>query len=422
MIDEPNFEVTDLRTGLPPDVRRARWDANARSRRRTLGAVLVALALLGALALPFLRVPDFSATLSQALHLPTPVPTPAPPLGANVVYVQHGLPWGALRLDGGPVTTVDTEQGYTGKELRYTSLRIPPGRHQLTYHAAPFPTLRCWISAPAAQSDTCPLAVGHARDVQPPFAAERVLDLGGDPARLALSQRAALQDATARYIATLATSATMKAGDVYADAPGAPQVASARMTATLSYVLNTDANLVFYVLGLNPRGCAILCAYQPASYLSDTTTEWVITAHVIPAWTYMQDDGSRFAGNVMPRNVGSDSFLPLAASWDGASWHVRAADVQQGTPGCLVAFTAVSAFDIPGAPLASLTMISAPTPAQGCLVIGNAPNTGGTTSAMFTLMYRFGVLFAVDNGARRLLPDIPRADALLQGLARAWAS
>lgn len=420
MIDEPHFEVTDLRTGQT-DARTATRLANERGRRRALGAAIVALALLAALALPFARVPDFSATLGRALHLPTPIPTAPPALGATIVYVQHGLPWGTLQLDGAPVTNVDTEQGYTGKELRYASLRLPPGRHHLTYTAAPFVTLRCWITAPAAASDTCPLATGQFRDVQPPFPAERVLDLGGDPVHLAIPQQAALQDAAAHYVATLASSAVVEPGDAYADATGSPQVASGRMTATLRYSLNQDPHQFYDMRGFSPRGCAILCAYQPASYIADAQEKWVIAAHISPVWTYTRADGAQTSGRVTPQNADFDSFTPLSVTWDGA-WHVQAADVQQGTPGCLVAFTAAAALNLSGAPLSSLTMVSAPTPADGCLVSGSVPAANGTPPATFTLMYRFGLLFAVDNEARKLLPGIPHASPALQGMAHAWAS
>jgi hypothetical protein len=419
MIDEPNFEVTNLRAGLP-NGRTVAGSASA-GRRRKLTAAAVALALLGMLALLFARAPGIGEALSQALRLPTPIPTAAPPLGANVVYVQHGLPWGTLRLDSNPVAYVDTEQGYTGKELRYTSLHIPPGRHQLTYRAEPFPTLRCWISAPAAQRDTCPVAIGPFRDVQPPFAAERVLNLGGDPVHLPVSQQAALQEAAARYIATLTPSATIVRGATYADDTGAPQVASEPMTATLSYVLNPDPNQFYDMLGVSPRGCAILCAYQPASYLGDPTASWVIAAHVVPAWTYTRADGDVVTGSATPQGVIPASYAPLAVSWDGA-WHVGAADVQQGTPTCLIAFTTAAALGLSGASLASLTMVSAPSPAAGCLMTGNAPAASGASPTPFTLLYRFGLLYAVDNEARSLLPGIPRATASLQGLARAWAS
>ena len=420
MIDEPHFEVTDLRTGQT-DARTATRPANERGRRRALGAAIVALALLAALALPVARVPDFGATVGRALHLPTPIPTAPPALGANVVYVQHGLPWGTLQLDGAPVTNMDTEQGYTGKELRYTSLRLPSGRHQLAYTAAPFAALRCWISAPAAADDTCPLASGQSRDVQPPFPAERVLNLGGDPVRLASAQQAALQDAAAHYIATLTTSAIVEPGDAYADATGAPRSASGRMTATLRDSLNQDPSQFYDMRGFSQRECAILCAYQPASYIADAQEKWVIAAHISPVWTYTRADGSQTSGRVTPEDPDPDSFAPLSVTWDGA-WHVQAADVQQGTPGCLVAFTAVASLNLSGAPLASLTMLSAPDPAEGCLVTGSAPDASGTPPATFTLMYRFGLLFAVDNEARRLLPNIPRASPALQGMARAWAS
>ena len=105
LMDEPDFEVTDLRTGLP-DERVYAHDDERKKRRRRLGAVVTVLALLAVLVLPFISVPGFGATVRQALRLPSPTPAPSLALGGDIIYFEHGLPWGTLLMDGKLVTNV----------------------------------------------------------------------------------------------------------------------------------------------------------------------------------------------------------------------------------------------------------------------------------------------------------------------------
>jgi len=74
-MDEPDFQVTDLRTGLPDERVYARGEER-RQRRRRLGAIVTMLALVAVLVAAFVSVPGFGATMQQALHLPTPAPSP----------------------------------------------------------------------------------------------------------------------------------------------------------------------------------------------------------------------------------------------------------------------------------------------------------------------------------------------------------
>ena len=417
-MDEPDFQVTDLRTGLP-DERVYQHADERRQRRRRLGAIVTMLALVAVLAAAFVSVPGFGATMRQALHLPTPAPSPTLALAGDIIYFEHGLPWGRLLMDGKPVTNVESEQPYTGFEQLYTSLHIPRGRHQLEYSAPPFPAVKCRISVPSSSGDTCPLV--HTRgiqDVTPPFPAERVLDLGGDPASLSSDLLASLQSATARTIATLASGTIIAAGDSFADAAGEQQVASSNMTATLSYAMATDPKSDYTVPG-SAHTCAILCDIQPASYLSDAHALWVVAAHVRPAWTYAQQSGGAIPGSAAPQGILPDSIVPLSVTWDGA-WHVGIADSLATSPICFVALNLFAALHLAGAPLSSLKLISAPTPADGCLAAGNAVDVTGVARIPFTVMYRFGLLFAVDGEAHQLLPGMPVADAHLRALARTW--
>lgn len=417
-MDEPDFQVTDLRTGLPDERAYIRGDER-RQRRRRLGAIVTALALVSVLVAAFVSVPGFGATMKQALHLPSPAPSPTLALAGDIVYFEHGLPWGRLLMDGKLVTNVESEQPYTGFEQLYTSLHIPAGRHQLEYSAPPFPALTCRISVPASHSDTCPLVETRStQDVTPPFPAERVLNLGGDPASLSPDLQASLQSEAAHTIAALASSTTIAAGEAFADATGAAQVASSKMTATLSYAMAADPKSDYTVPG-SAHNCAILCDIQPASYLSDSHALWVVAAHVRPAWTYSLANGGAIPGSAAPRGILPDSIVPLGVTWN-SGWHVGIADSLATSPICFVALNLFAALHLAGAPLSSLKLISAPTPADGCLAAGDAVDVTGVARIPFTVMYRFGLLFAVDGEAHQLLPAMRVADAHLRALAHAW--
>jgi len=416
--DEPDFEVTDLRTGLP-DERVYAYGEQHRLGRRQVSAIVTAVVLVCALVLAFVSVPGFGASVRQGLHLQPTAPSSIEGIGADIIYFEHGLPWGALLMDGKPVTNVETEQPYTGFEQLYTSLHIPHGRHLLIYTAAPFPTLRCWISFPAARSDTCPLIRDRTvQDVKPPFPAERVLDLSGDPAHLSPQLLAKLQAEAERAIATLSNSTTIAAGDTFAGADGVAQVASSRMSATLAYTFVTDPANIYSVPG-SVRSCAILCAIQPASYLSDSQAQWVVAAHVKPTWAYTQADGTTFAGSAAPQGVPPDSIVPLKVRWNGA-WQVGIADSLATNPICFIALNLFTSLRVAGIEPSSVKIVSAPTSADGCLAVGNAVDATGMARIPFTVMYRFGLLFAVDDEAHLLLPRTPVADAQLQMLAHSW--
>jgi hypothetical protein len=190
------------------------------------------------------------------------------------------------------------------------------------------------------------------------------------------------------------------------------------MTATLSYAMATDPKSDYTVPG-SAHNCAILCDIQPASYLSDSHALWVVAAHVRPAWAYSQQSGGAIQGSAAPQGILPDSIVPLSVTWDGA-WHVGIADSLATSPICFVALNLFAALHLAGAPLSSLKLISAPTPADGCLAAGNAVDVTGVARIPFTVMYRFGLLFAVDDEAHQLLPAMRVADAHLRALARAW--
>src|SRR5262249_47024552 len=142
--------------------------------------------------------PATQAALVGFLHFETPTPTPPLSVGGNPFLWEHSVPWGILLVDGRSWPDVRTsvirfdETGEPVADPPYT-FALPRGRHTLEYHAAPFPTLRCTVSVPAALSDTCPLVHNV-----PPFLVpqgdlhSRDLDLRATLDRLPPEQRAAL--------------------------------------------------------------------------------------------------------------------------------------------------------------------------------------------------------------------------------------
>jgi hypothetical protein len=417
--DEPDFEVTDLRTGLP-DERAFTHEREDGRRRRVMGVAVTALVLLAMVAIPFFQVPGFRATLRDVLHVPTAAPAPPIVDGSDIIYFEHGLPWGTLLVDGKLVTNVDEEQPYTGFEQLYTSLRVAKGRHLLSYGATPFPVIRCWLSVPAARGDTCPLiSTRGPQDVTPPFPAERVLDLGGAPENLPESLRATLESAATQAVMRLSTTTSLSAGEPFAGVTGAPQRATSPLAATLSYAVTRDPAAV-YVFPGSARSCAILCATLAASYVNSSQGQWTIAAHVVPHWAYRRADGTTFEGSASPLGMSSASVVPLEVRWNGG-WQVHLATSIASSPMCFIALNLISAEHLAGESLSPLRMVPATNPADGCLITGDGINATGVSIVPFTVMYRFGLLFAVDEEARRLLPTIHAADPHLQALAQSWA-
>src|SRR5262249_25533821 len=191
-------------------------------RARLARAGCVGALLLLVLALLLLPNPATQAALVGLLHLETPTATPRLSIGDNRFLWEHSVPWGVLLVDGRPGPDVRTsgilfdETGDPVAAPPYT-FALPRGRHTLEYRAAPFPTLRCTISVPAALSDTCPLVHNV-----PPFLVKqddlhsRYLDLRATLDRLSPEQWTALTAATQATLNQIALAAAPAPGTLVA--------------------------------------------------------------------------------------------------------------------------------------------------------------------------------------------------------------
>ena len=61
--------------------------------------------------------------------------------------------------------------------------------------------------------------------------------------------------------------------------------------------------------------------------------------------------------------------------------------------------------------------ISAPNTAEGCLLIGGLSNGTGPVGPTANVLYRFGLLYAANDAAHRLLPGLPLVDTHGQTIA-----
>ena len=164
-------------------------------RERIVRAAAIVGLLVVAL-LPLLVVTPASArTLAAWVGLPTlPRPTPLPP-GAGTFLLADTVPWGDLEIDARPAAAlgIALQWPYDGNQV--PTFTLPPGAHELIYHAEPFVPMRCRVSVPAAPTDTCPLLPpDHNSPLFPP-ASSRILDARALPASLPPPAFVALSDA-----------------------------------------------------------------------------------------------------------------------------------------------------------------------------------------------------------------------------------
>jgi hypothetical protein len=374
-------------------------------------------------------LPPLLAVLACGLDLqPHPQPTVAPTqtplvrLGPDSVQVLHGVPWGALRLDGQSAATLGISLAPRIPDESAPAFTLRAGQHTLEYAADPFPPLRCQISQPASASDTCPLF-----DPPPKYPLQnqngsRILDVGATLDHLPANQLASLrQAAQAQLIALVGAAAQLAQGERYLGADGRVTTAPQNWNATPQFTLNADPQDDGPWAG---QPCVALCETYPGAALDASV--WTIAAHVIVTWRYTQPDGAVALNHAPAAQPEHHQHVrqPLAVRWSGA-WQVSVApaSARVPTPLCAVAASLLGEqlTQTAASELASYAWygLSARTPADGCLLLGgpataaNGPPTGATAN----VLYRFGLLYAANDTAHRLLPGLPLADAHGQAIA-----
>jgi hypothetical protein len=412
-------EVDGMPAALAID--RTAWRPAARllAARRARGYAVTGLVLLVCVGL-LLSLPGTQQALRLALAGPTPTPTVPLAPGQNLVNFEQTAPWGRLTLDGTPF---EPQFGQTST--------LPRGRHTLTYEAAPWATLRCQLSVPAQQSDTCPVD-SNMRYGDNPLA--RVIDLGTTPETLPEAQRAALTSTVAGALQANVETTAVPTGDHYPGADGRISVATMPLRASLTLMLNTDATRAASIFGPGP--CVSLCG-EPGGG-GDGTAEWVFWAHVVAHLRFEAADGTIIDPGA---SEDVDASLPVGATWSG-TWSVTS-HPYPGSPGtfgdqgylCFPTFQRAfpDGNPLPSSSGLSETSFTGPSDVEGCVevVIPGGSNGGafvGNANATPTplpadaaiFIARFGIVLAGNDAAHAAQPLLPIASAHERALAQQW--
>jgi hypothetical protein len=345
----------------------------------------------------------------------TPAPTPLVRLGQDSLQVLHGVPWGTLRLDGQSAAALGISLAPRIPDETAPAFTLRTGQHTLEYTAEPFAPLRCQISQPASASDTCPLF-----DPPPKYPVQnqngsRILDVGATLDHLPASQLSALQQATQAILGVGLGQATARIsqGERYLSATGQTATATQDWNAAPQFTLNTDPNDDGPWAG---QPCVTLCETYPGAALDASV--WSIVAHVIVTWRYTQLNGQVALDHAPSGAPERHQHIrqPFSVRWNG-SWQpsTSVASVRVPTPLCAVAtsllgeqLTRVTAPELAGY---AWDGISATNTADGCLLVGGPSNGNGPVGPTANLLYRFGLLYAANDAAHRLLPGLPLVDA-----------
>lgn len=425
--DSDAVSSADDTTATAPSTPSARriFLAARRSRAQQLVRAGSAVTLLLLLVTAVLLVPAGNRdALLRLVTPPTPFPTSVPQAGDDRFLWEHSVPWGRLLIDGQPGPTV------SGPAM--ASFQLTRGRHTLEYAATSFPTLRCTVSVPFTRDDTCPL--DRALDggfVGSGAPLTRVLDLQATIDRLSPTQTAALVAATQARLSAVASdtpSGTLAVGDHYVDARDTLQQVT---LASVAHALRPQFHLASSVDNYMGVACVTLCTRTGLGE-NYNAQGWALLAPVDLTWRYYTVDGgiALDTGPSGPAGAQRSMLIPVVATLRQGSWQVDAPvyglqsdpvvcvtgqhyrEVLQLTPGQ----TAIDDQNFPWSYAAEATE-------QGCLYAGAARDrfSGKLLSPIALVLYRAGVLLAVNAMAHEVYPSLPMASAHERALANAVA-
>jgi hypothetical protein len=444
-------EINDLN---PPEkaAQRAQPSPIARRPRRRLLLILLNSLLILAVILIVGNTTSVRNLVGSIFFHSTPRPTLLIAPNEDLYYVRASPPWGRLFIDG-RLTSVPI----IGSD---PPLRLAPGRHRLTWQAAPFLPQTCFISIPNNfATDTC--QYNETVEFGSQFAG--VILFTETLATLPITQRNALLQATQSALDALQSTDTVQRGEHYTLASNDPRckntpqnqcsaTATQPLQATLSFRLDTNENSNELCIDPQPGPCTLFVQdchlFCTGSFSTPANTqEWDVFAPVKTLWTFATMSGQVLARNV-PDNSSWDyatgetmdeSLVPLRITWDGAGWHVAVpADLSSRAfgysgyfdPVCAAAVEKLNSLSPPvdakgEAVDLQWSFASGPLRASGCLAAGTllpnglfTPTPTHAPQAVIFCLHRFGVLLLVNSALPITNWSLPYADHYEQQLAR----
>ncbi len=395
-----------------------------------VGMLVLTLVVLVA-ATPWAR-----STLAGFVLGPTPAATPSLGGGQNRFAFEDQVPWGMLSIDGHPQPQIAAVQlGTATAPPHLPTFVLARGSHTLEYRAAPFPTVRCTVSVPAASSDTCPSASTFDDDLASDGDPTRLLDLRGTVDRLPTYEVAELADATQRTLDNAAGLArgTLLPGDHYLlDDHGQVAIAGQILNAVPNYSLQPS-----FSAGPDST-CAELCS-TVSPWVQSSADEWLVFGKVSVTWRYSDTSGRVVLAKGPPAPLGTDQTVSvqLGVRRLDSQWQVRlvppiwsSAKVRDPLI-CRVGTSFLDSlrFNLTQAtvhpPGPSYQWSASPTlPVLGCIFGGvEADRQGKLAGAVAIVLYRYGTLLAINDVAESVFPHIPLASAHERAMALAvWQS
>ncbi|HEX4204548.1 MAG TPA: hypothetical protein VHZ51_10215 [Ktedonobacteraceae bacterium] len=363
---------------------------------------------------------------------PGPVPTPTLLSGSDLFYFSPLPSWGTVSLDGQPLPHVPAP--IVSNE---PPVRLPHGRHVLTWQAAPFEPQRCVLLVPPQQGSgqTCHITQAPLTSFADHAA---LITIPATLAQLPTGARNSLVQDTQSLLDTQRSQETVQPGERYALGTDPAQVRTATipLQATMRFHLDTDphapANCSSVSLG---QGCTIAgqdCHLFCTPIWPETPGAiWHIAAIFHTDWQYTTPDGQRIANTAQHTGSPVEQFITLQVTWTRGHLQVAFQDQETSSfdnPACIATVGTVGAtytyqFAVGDntKPLSWL-YASAHKAASGCIATTqvNAQSTFFSSPHMrdVLLLQRFGVLLAANDAAHRLWPSLPVADSYEQQLAQ----
>ncbi|HEY0755886.1 MAG TPA: hypothetical protein VGD98_18145 [Ktedonobacteraceae bacterium] len=425
--DLPGHTRTKRLTHMP------RADLMARLlRRRWFQLVCLLLLAFSCIALILKTTPDtrlFSNPFAGS------TPTNSSSLDFNLFYVNAGLPWGRLTIDGKPVTALPVVE-------QNSPLQLTPGTHQFHWQAAPFPDQLCSISVPRNSEDNCQATLTKHTPGQH---TAWIINLRASLNFMATDAHRNLISAITQTLAQFSASEFVYPGEHFIDPIngnyGPIRIAKQQLIATFNLSLYSgnnsnndpcDGGDSFASCQLNGQDCLALCT-EPAT----ASHTWNAVALVESSWTYTTLNGQLVAAHVADELGGAAifaHFLPLQLSWDGLHWQIQAGKAFLNGPNHPdpLPISCASAADSnainPNLPFGNSpwqaftwNYIGASNLAAGCLLLLTAyslNSPSSITSAQIIYLHRFGLTLAVNHLAQEYDPAMPRPDANERTLAQ----
>ncbi|WIG60394.1 MAG: hypothetical protein OJF49_003142 [Ktedonobacterales bacterium] len=406
---------------LAPDPHRPRDDSplaphRRNTRTRLLGTLGAACAVLVALVLLASTVPQARDTFRGLISGPTATPTATLGLGVPIVFFEHLVPWGTLTVNGKPVVALDlANPSYSSDGSGSFSQILARGKNTIAYDAPPWPPVRCVLLVPiVAGKDTCTLAQPTDQQLPRMVGASRLVDLGATIDTLPPDALASLKSAAAHLFNQSSAPVTVQPGEQYLTADGTTATANQPLLATL-YRKVWDGQ------GQDPWfHCGSICPVNGGSQaLSDV---WQLEAVIAKGYRYTTTAGAVVLadGALLPPKVtenGSADEDAFTATWNNG-WQVASGKVDKSPLSCSAEMYWLGYYT--GAPGPQETgQWAAANPADGCVVRMQLIDTANQTpgSPMY-LLYRFGLLFNVNQAAASYYSYLPFANPYAEALAQ----